>query len=499
MAIATGDAAVRPLQRKFRFRMVKAADIDPGARVVAGLAAQRGPVGTALGHAFVELTLVGILVASRTRAVIKVERQDLVRPSGKPHLMTIPAGDRGVRPCKHEARISVLRGRECRAMEILDRMAVLATILVRRRGELLVVGVLVAIQALRELHLVEGILTRRNVAFFAGNARVLSFQRIVRSRMFFHAEWRWFPAIYCMALGAFTLAYAGLELALVGIGRMAIRALRERQRALEIACRVAFAAAYLDVLPQQRIFCFRMIERDRHVDLFPVACGVAGFAGTLHGPLMGVCMARRASVEFESGILYGEVRTWREVTLVACDLRVHAREGIFRFRMVELLQLFPVVEIVAALTIRSELAFVRIGVAGDAVLRKTQKRGGEILALNHRSFRRSYVRGSMAFLASWAGVFIHQQITGQLMIELLQGRFPMDQREIRAIVLHVAPHAIVAIGILHPNLRVESPIACQSLSDFFVAVQTFEGRRVRPELVAARALGSATQGLMRLG
>ena len=167
--------------------------------------------------------------------------------------------------------------------------------------------------------------------------------------------------------------------------------------------------------------------------------------------------------------------------------------------MVEVLYLFPVVEIVTTLAIRSELAFVWISVAGDAVLRKTQKRGGEILALNQRSFRRSYVRGSMAFLASNAGVFINQEIPCQLVIELLEGRFPMDQREIRAIVVHVAPHAIGAIGILHPNLRVESLIACQSLSDFLVALQTFERRRARPELMAGRALRSTAQGLMRLG
>jgi hypothetical protein len=167
--------------------------------------------------------------------------------------------------------------------------------------------------------------------------------------------------------------------------------------------------------------------------------------------------------------------------------------------MVEVLYLFPVVEIVATLAIRSELAFVRIGVTGDAVIRKTQKRGGEILALNQRSFRRSYVRGRMAFLASNAGVFIHQQITRQLVIELLEGRFPMNQLEICAIVVHVAPHAIGAVGILHPNLRVESLIACQSLSDFLVAVQTFECRRARPELVAGRALRSTAQRLMRFG
>jgi len=75
----------------------------------------------------------------------------------------------------------------------------------------------------------------------------------------------------------------------------------------------------------------------------------------------------------------------------------------------------------------------------------------------------------------------------------------MDQREIRAIVVHVAPHALGAIGILHPNLRVESLIVCQSLRDFFVALQAFECRRARPELVAGRALRSTAQRLMRLG
>jgi len=109
-------------------------------------------------------------------------------------------------------------------MKIFNRMAVLATIQVRRRGELPVVGVLVAIQALRELHLVKGIFTCRSVAFFTGNARMLSFQRIVRIGMFFHTKLRRLPAIYCMALLAFTFAGPGLELALVGIGGVTVRA-----------------------------------------------------------------------------------------------------------------------------------------------------------------------------------------------------------------------------------------------------------------------------------
>ncbi len=131
-------------------------------------------------------------------------------------------------------------------------------------------------------------------------------------------------------------------------------------------------------------------------------------------------MAGGAGIELDPGILCSEVRTCGEMTFVAGDLSVHPGEGIFRFRMVEMLYLFPVVEIVAALAIRSKFAFVGIRVAAYTVLRKTQKRGGEILALNQRSFGRTYVRGSMAFLASNAGVFIYQQIPRQLVVELLE-------------------------------------------------------------------------------
>ncbi len=78
-------------------------------------------------------------------------------------------------------------------------------------------------------------------------------------------------------------------------------------------------------------------------------------------------MAGGAGIELDPGILCSEVRTCGEMTFVAGDLSVHPGEGIFRFRMVEMLYLFPIVEIVAALAIRSEFAFVGIRVAAYAV------------------------------------------------------------------------------------------------------------------------------------
>jgi hypothetical protein len=285
----------------------------------------------------------------------------------------------------------------------------------------------------------------------------------------------------------------------VRIRGVAIRALRECQRAFEISAGMATAAAYLEVHAKKRIFCFRMVELNGHVDLFPPTRRVTGFAGSFEGSLMWVRMAGDAGIKLDSRKLYRLIRSKGKVALVAGDLRVQAGQRIFCLGMVELLYLLPVGEIVTALAIRSELAFVGICVARDTIFRKTQKGVGEILALNQRSIRGNHVRGGVTFLARDAGMLIHERIAGQPMIELLERWLPMNQSEIHSIVLEVAPNAIAAIGIFHSNLPVESLMGWQPLRDFFMAVKTFECWCARPELVAGRALRSAIQGLMRLG
>ena len=88
--------------------------------------------------------------------------------------------------------------------------------------------------------------------------------------------------------------------------------------------------------------------------------------------------------------------------------------------MVELLRLLPVGHVMAALAVRSELAFVGVGVACGAVLRKSEIRPSEIRLLNQRPVGRNHMRRRVAFLADDRGVFFHQRISRQLVVELLE-------------------------------------------------------------------------------
>jgi len=113
VTFAASDAAMRPEQRKFCFRMIEAANVDPGLGAVARFAAQRGSVGTLLRHAILEFALMGIHVAGCARAVRKMKRQNLVRPSPEAGFVTICAGDGYVGARQNEERVLVLRDREC--------------------------------------------------------------------------------------------------------------------------------------------------------------------------------------------------------------------------------------------------------------------------------------------------------------------------------------------------------------------------------------------------
>jgi len=174
---------------------------------------------------------------------------------------------------------------------------------------------------------------------------------------------------------------------------MAIRALGESYGAFKISARVAIAATDLQVHPDQRIFRFRMVELDRQiVDLLPPAGGMAGFAGGLEGSLVRIRMASRAGIEFESREFYRLIWPGRDVAFAAGNLRVHASQRIFCLRMIELLGLFPIRKIVAPLAIVAKLAFVGVGVASNAICRKSQIGIGEVLLLNQRPFCRCNVR-----------------------------------------------------------------------------------------------------------
>src|SRR6202008_205485 len=126
--------------------MIEAAHLDPGLHGVASFTAQRRAVSAARCHALLEFPFVHVFVAGRAGAVLEVERQDLVSPSTKTNLVAVGAGNRHMRPGQHKAGLLVLGDGVGRAMEILDRVALLAAVVIRRGGELFVVLVLMTIR-----------------------------------------------------------------------------------------------------------------------------------------------------------------------------------------------------------------------------------------------------------------------------------------------------------------------------------------------------------------
>lgn len=242
VTFVTSNRAVSSNQGKFCFRMVETADVDPGAGAVAGFAAQSNSIGALYSHALLKFAFMGIGVACGAGAVIKMERKNLVRSSPEAGFVALRAGHGHVGSGQHKAGVLVLGDGESRAMKVLYSVAILTTILVGSGGKLLVMGVLVAIRARGELHFVDGILAGRRVTFVTSDSRMLSFQRVVRSRVLLHAKLRWLPALDGMAFRTLALARARLELTLVRIGSMAISALRKGHLLLEIATAMALAA-----------------------------------------------------------------------------------------------------------------------------------------------------------------------------------------------------------------------------------------------------------------
>jgi len=183
MALPTGHRAVRPLQGKVRLGVVEFADLRPAFNRVTDFTSQRGAVPPLSCHAIVELPVVGILVARRTAAILETERQDMVRPPAHSHFVTIGAGHRSVRAIQRKPRIPVLGNRVCGAVPVRNRVAALALIVVRRRRELIIVGVLVAISAHREFHFVNRVFARGNVTLRAFHVGVFPSQRVLRGVM----------------------------------------------------------------------------------------------------------------------------------------------------------------------------------------------------------------------------------------------------------------------------------------------------------------------------
>jgi hypothetical protein len=156
----------------------------------------------------------------------------------------MPAGQR-------EAGFLVTGQREMRGTELGNTVALLAAILIWRRGKLAFVNVLMTTAAFRVGDSKDGVLTLWDMAFFALHFGMAAFEWIAARSMFLSSKSRRLESVHRVADGAISAAGARQELALVVIG-MTSRARRVSYRRLEVTAGVAFAARHAAVLPEKR-------------------------------------------------------------------------------------------------------------------------------------------------------------------------------------------------------------------------------------------------------
>src|SRR5580700_9576597 len=236
-----------------------------------------------------------------------------------------------MRAGQRKTRASMLGDAKRRAVEIHDCVAAFALVVVGRGGELIVVGIFVAIAAGRKLYFVNRFLPRRDMALGALDLDVFALQGITRIVVFLHAEEGWLPAVQVVAFGAFAFLWAGLKLALVRIRLVAVVAVREWDLLFEIAVDVARHAGNLRVLSDERIFRFRVVEIIPRQHRLPAAGGMAGLAGFLELSRVRINVAGGAGVEFHVAIPRRPSRQIRLVTFFAGNLYMQAGERIPRF------------------------------------------------------------------------------------------------------------------------------------------------------------------------
>lgn len=256
------DGPMNPQQREFRLRVVESRDVDPRSGVVAGLAAELGPIRPAAFLPIAELSVMRVLVATRAGFVVKGKRNDFVFSPASSDFMAFGATNRGVRAGQRELGLAMLGDGKQTAVPIRYRVAALAAVLERRFRKLAVVGVFVAVRTGRELHLVNRLFAGRKVALVAFHFGVLSFERILRSGMFLDAKQRRLPSLHFVALGTLPFLRAVGELAVMNI-LVAVGAVRKLERTLEVPAYVASNAIYFTVFAEQRVFCFGVIELER--------------------------------------------------------------------------------------------------------------------------------------------------------------------------------------------------------------------------------------------
>lgn len=198
-------------------------------------------------------------------------------------------------------------------------------------------------------------------------------------------------------------------------------------------------------------------------------------------------MTRRTLVEGKADVL-DRLRLGSPMTFRAGEPDVRAHERELRLGMIESCHSLPCILRVASAAVFPQLAAVDIFVTRQAVPRQAEERPVQVLHLDGGPLRLRDVLRRVTLLARQFGVPALQRITCPLMVEGALGRLPVDQTEILAVVLGVAPHAGL-FGFLKPHhASMKSTSLRNAAVDFLVALSTPEDGRSGKQAVAGKTV-----------
>lgn len=210
---------------------------------------------------------------------------------------------------------------------------------------------------------------------------------------------------------------------------------------------MALQAIYALVLALQRVLGFRVIESlvdSLQRDTLPAAGVVTRLTALLRETAaMRISMAVRTSIESQAGPSRLIVAA-RGVTFLTSDLGVQAGERIAGLVVVELRDIFPVVEIVALLAILPQAAMVLVLMAVHAVRANPQKSPAFVANLDGKHLRLCNMLRRVTTIAGQSRVFSLQAVSGLGVIEPGGSRRPFNNREVEAIMFGVALRALLA-------------------------------------------------------
>jgi len=188
-----------------------------------------------------------------------------------------------------------------------------------------------------------------------------------------------------VAFRAFPFLRPGNKLTAVRVRSVTIHTIRKCDRPLKLSIDVTRDAAQFRVHPEQRILGLRVIEFESCRNLFPAHGHMAFLSSLVERASMRIPVACGAAFELHVSITCRAAGLIRLVAFFARYLNMSTRQWIPCFRMIELLGSLPVTDVVTLRAVIAELAFVRVGVAGQAAWRESKEGFRQIFVFYERA------------------------------------------------------------------------------------------------------------------